>query len=206
MNMKVFISRVSTEDQSELRQIQNVEHFNKVVIDRCDGDIPLWERPQASKLRKLIDNGTIKHIEFHQVDRMGRNLKNILEEYEELTKLGVRVVCREPYFQNFTESGEEDLFSKLLLSILGSVGQYEKSLIKKRQLQGIELTKKLYPHKYSGRKQNTKEDRLKFLSKPKNQKAIEYLNKGMKGVEVSKLVGISLNTITKIKKNIEIEI
>ena len=137
---------------------------------------------------------------------MGRNLKNILEEYEELTKLGVRVVCREPYFQNFTESGEEDLFSKLLLSILGSVGQYEKSLTKKRQLQGIELTKKLFPHKYSGRKQNTKEDRFKFLSKPKNQKAIEYLNKGMKGVEVSKLVGISLNTITKIKKNLAVEI
>lgn len=204
--MKVFISRVSTEEQSELRQIQNVEHFDKVVIDRCDGDIPLWERPQASNLRKLVDNGTIKHIEFHQVDRMGRNLKNILEEYEELTKLGVRVVCREPYFQNFTESGEEDLFSKLLLSILGSVGQYEKSLTKKRQLQGIELTKKLFPHKYSGRKQNTKEDRFKFLSKPKNQKAIEYLNKGMKGVEVSKLVGVSLNTITKIKKNLAVEI
>ena len=204
--MKVFISRVSTEEQSELRQIQNVEHFDKVVIDRCDGDIPLWERPQASNLRKLVDNGTIKHIEFHQVDRMGRNLKNILEEYEELTKLGVRVVCREPYFQNFTESGEEDLFSKLLLSILGSVGQYEKSLTKKRQLQGIELTKKLFPHKYSGRKQNTKEDKFKFLSKPKNQKAIEYLNKGMKGVEVSKLVGISLNTITKIKKNLTVEI
>ena len=204
--MKVFISRVSTEEQSELRQIQNVEHFDKVVIDRCDGDIPLWERPQASNLQKLVDNGTIKHIEFHQVDRMGRNLKNILEEYEELTKLGVRVVCREPYFQNFTESGEEDLFSKLLLSILGSVGQYEKSLTKKRQLQGIELTKKLFPHKYSGRKQNTKEDRFKFLSKPKNQKAIEYLNKGMKGVEVSKLVGISLNTITKIKKNLVVEI
>jgi DNA invertase Pin-like site-specific DNA recombinase len=204
--MKVFISRVSTEEQSELRQIQNVEHFDKVVIDRCDGDIPLWERPQASNLRKLVDNGTIKHIEFHQVDRMGRNLKNILEEYEELTKLGVRVVCREPYFQNFTESGEEDLFSKLLLSILGSVGSYEKSLTKIRQKQGIELTKKLFPHKYRGRKQNTKEDRFKFLSKPKNQKAIEYLNKGMKGVEVSKLVGISLNTITKIKKNLAVEI
>ena len=73
-----------------------------------------------------MDNGTITHIEFHQVDRMGRNLKNILEEYEELTKMGVRVVCREPYFQNFNDKGEEDLFSKLLLSILGSVGQYEK--------------------------------------------------------------------------------
>ena len=204
--MKVFISRISTEDQSELRQLENVEHFDKVVIDRCDGDLGLWERPQTSKLRKLVDNGTIKHIEFLHVDRMGRSLKKILEDYEELTKMGVRVVCREPYFQNFTESGEEDLFSKLLLSILGSVGAYEKSLSKIRQKKGIEMTKKLFPHKYVGRKQNTKEDRLKFLSKPKNKKAIEYLNMGMKGTEVSKLVGISQKTITKIKKNLAVEV
>jgi DNA invertase Pin-like site-specific DNA recombinase len=151
-----------------------------------------------------VDNGTITHIEFHQVDRMGRNLKNILEEYEELTKMGVRVVCREPYFQNFNDKGEEDLFSKLLLSILGSVGQYEKSLIKKRQIQGIELTKKLYPHKYTGRKQNTKESTLKFLQK--HSKAVSYLEKGMKGVEVSKLCDISLNTITKIKRKLQTEL
>ena len=33
--MKVFISRVSTDEQSELRQIQNVEGFDKVIIDKC---------------------------------------------------------------------------------------------------------------------------------------------------------------------------
>ena len=32
--MKIFISRVSTEEQSELRQIQNVEGFDKVIIDK----------------------------------------------------------------------------------------------------------------------------------------------------------------------------
>ena len=201
--MKVFISRVSTEEQSELRQIQNVEGFDKVIIDKCDGDIGLWKRPETSKLRKLVDNGTIKHIEFHQIDRMGRNLKNILEEYEELTKKGIRVVCRQPNFQNFTESGEEDIFSKLLLSILGSVGAYEKSLLKSRQKQGIALTKKMFPEKYSGRKQNTKESTLKFLSK--HSKVVEYLEKGMKGVEVSKLCDVSLNTITKVKKNLQLQ-
>ena len=126
-----------------------------------------------------------------------RNLSNILSEYEELTEKGIRVVCREPHFQNFNERGEEDIFSKLLLSLLGSVGAYEKSLIK-RQLEGIRLAKLMNPEKYSGRKQNTKESKLKFLQK--HSKAVEYLERGMKGVEVSKLCGISLNTITKIKK------
>jgi|TARA_Y100000385_G_scaffold289978_1_gene361280 DNA invertase Pin-like site-specific DNA recombinase len=201
--MKVFVSRVSTEEQSELRQIQNVGGFDKVIIDKCDGDIGLWNRPEIvkNKIKKLVDNGTIKHIEFHQIDRMGRNLKNILEEYEYFTSKGIRVVCRNPNFQNFTESGDEDMFSKLLLSILGSVGAYEKSLIKKRQMEGIRITQKISPEKYSGRKQNTKESTLSFLTK--HSKAVEYLEKGMKGVEVSKLCDISLNTITKIKKNLQ---
>ena len=108
--MKIFISRVSTEEQSELRQIQNVEGFDKVIIDKCDGDIGLWDRPETSKYKKLVDNGTIKHIEFHQVDRMGRNLSNILSEYEELTEKGIRVVCREPHFQNFNEKGRKISF------------------------------------------------------------------------------------------------
>ena len=175
-----------------------------MIIDKCDGDIGLWNRPEIvkNKIKKLVDNGTIKHIEFHQIDRMGRNLKNILEEYEYFTSKGIRVVCRNPNFQNFTESGEEDMFSKLLLSILGSVGAYEKSLIKRRQKEGIRITQKLFPEKYSGRKQNTKESNLKFLSK--HSKSVEYLNKGMKGVEVSKLCNVSLNTITKIKRKMEL--
>ena len=46
----------------------------------------------------------------------------------------------------------------------------------------------------------SKEDTLQFLGKFKNQKALQYLKQGFKGVEVSKLTGIHINTITKIKK------
>ena len=199
--MKVFISRVSTEEQSELRQIQNVEGFDKVIIDKCSGLIPLWERPQASKLKKLVDNGTIKHIEVHSIDRLGRDTLSVLSVWKELTEKGVRVVCRNPNFQNLTESGEKDYFSELLLNILSTMSSFEKSMIKTRQMEGIRITQKISPEKYSGRKQNTKESTLKFLSK--HSKAVEYLEMGMKGVEVSKLCDISLNTITKIKKNLQ---
>ena len=40
--MKVFLSRVSTEEQSELRQIQNVEGFDKVIIDKCSGLVDFY--------------------------------------------------------------------------------------------------------------------------------------------------------------------
>jgi hypothetical protein len=51
-----------------------------------------------------------------------------------------------------------------------------------------------------GRKSGTKENILHFLSKPKNKKALEYLNKGYMKNEVAKIVGINVNTITKISK------
>ena len=201
--MKVFISRVSTDEQSELRQIQNVEGFDKVIIDKCSGTIPLWERPQASKLKKLVDNGTIKHIEVHSIDRLGRDTLNVLSVWKELTDKGVRVVCRNPNFQNLNADGEKDYFSELLLNILSTMSSFEKSMIKTRQMEGIRITQKINPQKYSGRKQNTKESTLKFLTK--HSKAVEYLERGMKGVEVSKLCDISLNTITKIKKNLQLK-
>jgi DNA invertase Pin-like site-specific DNA recombinase len=53
---------------------------------------------------------------------------------------------------------------------------------------------------YQGRVLGTKEDTYKFLDKPKNRKALEYLKKGYKLSEAAKLANIHLNTMTKIKK------
>jgi hypothetical protein len=39
-----------------------------------------------------------------------------------------------------------------------------------------------------------------FLSKPKISKTIEHLKKGYKASEISRIVGIHVNTITKVKK------
>lgn len=200
--MRIYIARVSTDEQNESRQIQNVEGFDKVIIDKCSGLIPLWERPNIvkNKIKKLVDNGTIKHIEIHSIDRLGRDTLSVLSVWKELTEKGIRVVCRNPNFQNLNEKGEKDYFAELLLNILSTMSGFEKSLIKSRQMEGIRLAKLMNPEKYSGRKQNTKESTLKFLQK--HSKAVQYLEKGMRGVEVSKLCGISLNTITKIKKNL----
>jgi hypothetical protein len=51
--------------------------------------------------------------------------------------------------------------------------------------------------------QQDKESTLKFLTK--HFKVVDYLEKGMKGVEVSKLCDISLNTITKVRKNLQLQ-
>ena len=84
--MKVFYSRVSTIEQNSERQLKNLDGFDYVLTDKCSGLIPLFERPQGSQLRNLIDIGKLTHLEIHSIDRLGRNLISTVEVWNELTQ------------------------------------------------------------------------------------------------------------------------
>ena len=71
--MKILYSRVSSQSQNEERQIQNTDGFDYVLVDKCSGLIPFWERPQGSQIKKLIDSNKLNHLEIHSIDRLGRN-------------------------------------------------------------------------------------------------------------------------------------
>ena len=89
----------------------------------------------------------------------------------------------------------------MIISILGVVAEMERNLIKERQAEGVAIAKA--NGIYKGRAKGTSESNLDFVNKPKVKKAIDYLNSGMKSVEVNKLTGLHPNTITKIKKILE---
>jgi hypothetical protein len=69
---------------------------------------------------------------------------------------------------------------------------------RKLQMDGIERAK--LRGTYKGRSSDTIETVEKFLSKPKNKIASEYLKQGIKGCEISKITGLNPNTVSKIKK------
>jgi DNA invertase Pin-like site-specific DNA recombinase len=97
------------------------------------------------------------------------------------------------------DNGKENPISKMMISILGTVGEMERYQIKERQLEGVAITK--LKGTYKGRKEGSKEDVLNLLSKEKNKQALGYLKKGYKGKEAAKLTGVHINTIAKIKKS-----
>lgn len=96
------------------------------------------------------------------------------------------------------DNGKENPISKMMISILGTVGEMERYQIKERQLEGVAIAK--LKGTYKGRKEGSKEDVLNLLSKEKNKQALGYLKKGYKGKEAAKLTGVHINTIAKIKK------
>lgn len=196
--MKVFYSRVSTEEQNEGRQMVNLDGFDYVFTDKCSGSIPLWERPKGSQIKKLIDNGTLTLLEVHSIDRLGRDTLSVLHLWKELTEKGIRIVCRNPNFQNLNDEGKTDMFSELMISILSTMSDFERKMIRERQREGIEKSK--VEGKYRGRMVGTKESNEKFLSKPKIKMIIKDLENGYTTQEISFRCRCSYSTIDKVRK------
>ena len=202
--MKVFYSRVSSTDgsQNPARQLQNIKDFDYVITDYCSGSIPLYERPQGSQIKQLIEKSRITYLEIHSIDRLGRDLLSTLNVWEELTKLGITIVCRNPNIRNIDENGKVDYFSQLMMSMLATMSSFEKSLIRERQLEGIKIRKQ--KGLYGGRRIGTIDTPERFLKRDKNKKIIEYLKKGYSYADISRIIPCSATTIVKVKKTAQI--
>ena len=86
-----------------------------------------------------------------------------------------------------------------MISILGTVGEMERNQIRESQLEGIMIAK--LKGVYKGRTDGSNEDVLKFLSKPRNRQALEFLKEGKKAVDISQWTGLHINTITKLRNS-----
>ena len=198
--MKVFYTRVSTQEQSDERQKVNTQDFDYVLSDKISGVVDLWERPRGKQIKQLIDEGKLKELHIHSIDRLGRNTLMVLSIWKELTDLGVRIICRNPNIQNMDENGKTDPFSQLLLELLSSMSSFEKSMIDMRRTEGIRRVKELEPWKYSGRKIGTTISSEKFLKRDKSQKIIKDLDNGYTIREIMEMRKCSPGLVSKVKK------
>jgi DNA invertase Pin-like site-specific DNA recombinase len=81
------------------------------------------------------------------MDRLARNLEDLRRIVRELTGHGVRV---EFFKESLMFTGEDSAMNTLLLSMLGAVAEFERSMILERQREGIALAQAA--GKYKGRK------------------------------------------------------
>lgn len=199
MSISILYVRISSLDQKTNRQRVNESEYDKVIEDKCSGSIPMFQRAGGQELKKLLDLGLVSKISCWQIDRCGRDLRDIINFLHYTTERKVPVHFVSQGLITLDENGNESSIAKMTIAILGIVADMERKLILERQKEGIAIAK-LKKNVYLGRKPNTKEDPLKFLSKPRNKKAMELLKKGYKAREVSRIVEISPNTVTKVKK------
>ncbi len=137
--------RVSSTDQNEERQISALREKQilqkNIYKDKQSGKD--FERPQYKKMLKRLKAGDLLYI--LSIDRLGRNYKEIQNQWRILTKeIGVDIcVIDMPLLD--TRNGKDlmgTFIADLVLQILSFVAQSERENIRKRQSQGIAAAKK----------------------------------------------------------------
>ena len=196
--MKILYVRVSSIDQNTDRQRINEKEYY-VLEDICSGTIPFFDRERGKDILKLINKKAITSLSVISIDRLGRDLKDILNTIDFFNKKQIPIHFISQGLTTLDVEGNENTVCTLIINILAAVAQMERAQIRERQLEGIKIAK-LKGNVFLGRKSGTAEDTLKFLSKPKNRQALEYMKKGYQLNEISKIVGVHANTLTKIKK------
>ena len=145
--------RVSTLDQSTSRQEEQLQGFNldEVFIDKASGKDT--HRPELQAAIKHCRKGDTLIV--HSMDRLARNLDDLRAIVKQLTDDGVAVQFVK---ESMTFTGEDSPMSKLMLSVMGAFAEFERSLIRERQREGIAVAKT--KGVYAGRKPSLDADKV----------------------------------------------
>lgn len=134
---RIAYIRVSSVDQNEARQVEAMAdlHIDRTFIDKASGKNT--QRPQLQAALDYLRDGDV--LVVHSMDRLARNMRDLQNLVAELNARNITV---EFVKENLSFSGEVDSpMSKLMLSILGGVAEFERSIIRERQREGIAVAK-----------------------------------------------------------------
>ena len=140
-NGKIFgYGRVSTKDQNSARQRDALQDKCDVYLeDKMSGRN--MERPEFKRMMEQLRPGdTIMVI---SIDRLGRNLKELVELSAELKEKGVNIVALNQGIDTSSQMGQ------LFYNFMALMAEMELMFIHERQREGIELAKQ--NGKYKGR-------------------------------------------------------
>ncbi len=138
--MKVCLyARVSTSDQDCSMQISELRGYAYRNGWRVEGEFvdtisgAKASRPNLDLLMAAARLRLFDAVIVWKLDRWGRSLVNCLNSLEELDRLGIRFIVPG---QNI-DTDKNSPVGRLLLHILGAVGQFERELIKERVVAGV---------------------------------------------------------------------
>ena len=136
--MLVGYIRVSSLDQNPDRQIEDLKSqgVEKLFIDQVSGKN--IDRPELQKMLYFVREGDSLYV--HSLDRLARNLADLLNLVEDLTGRGVSVHFLGEKL-DFDAGKDASPTSKLMLSMIGAFAEFERSMIRRRQAEGIALAK-----------------------------------------------------------------
>lgn len=193
--MKARYNRISTANQKLERQLAKANEGETLYNDVISGSVPFADRPQAIKLMDAISKNEIDYITVSSIDRLGRNLLDVLNTVNYFTDNEVNLLVENLGITSLVDGKPSSTF-KLIVSVMGNVAEMERETMLERQREGIALAKA--QGTYKGRVRGSIEDSKDFLAKHKT--VIKYLKKGNSIRNTAELSKVSPATVQKVKK------
>ncbi len=151
MSKHVGYIRVSSAGQNTARQLVGVE-LNKTYTDETSGKNT--KRPELEACIAFLREDDVLHV--HSIDRLARNLEDLQKLVKGLNKKEVTVVFEKEQLTFAPDSSSP--MAQLQLQLMGAFAQFERSLIKERQLEGIKAAQAAGKH--MGRKATLSADQI----------------------------------------------
>lgn len=185
--MLVGYVRVSSLDQNPDRQLEEMSalQVGKIFMDKLSGKDT--ERPELQKMLNFVREGDT--LVVHSLDRLARNLSDLLTMVQNLTSRGVSVRFINERL-DFDADREASPVAKLMLSMVGAFAEFERNMIKRRQAEGIALAKERGV--YKGRQRSVTDKQI--------QEVRTMIDMGVPLSKATKKVGISRTTAYKYLK------
>jgi DNA invertase Pin-like site-specific DNA recombinase len=185
--MRIGYVRVSSLDQNPDRQIEDLkaQKAEKIFMDKVSGKNT--DRPELQRMLSFIREGDTLIV--HSLDRLARNLADLLTMVQDLTCRGVSVIFLNERL-SFEAGADASPTSKLMLSMIGAFAEFERSMIRRRQAEGIALAKERGA--YKGRPRSISEETLETVN--------VLVEQGVPLATAAKKVGISRSTVYRYRQ------
>lgn len=176
---KVGYVRVSSEDQNTERQLDG-QTFDKVFTDKASGKDTF--RPALQSMIEYVREGDCIYV--HSIDRLARSLADLLSLVQSLNTKGVHIQFIK---EQLLFTGDDNPTQHLMLSMMGAVAQFERSMIRERQREGIEKAKARGA--YTGRVKSVDDDAIRAA-----------ITSGLSFRKAAEQLGVSLSTVQRAMK------
>ena len=203
--MKIGYARVSTTDQNLDRQLEQLQKADckKIFQEKISGKNA--NRPQLQAMLDFIrEDDEVVVISMDRLGRNSRDISNIIEQIKQ--KEATINILDLPSFEGIKDRNLKNLLTNLVLEIQKYTAEQERKITLERQKQGIKLAKERGVYKggvvqYS---KDSKDPKRRLIYNT----VVELLERKIKGesitiTEIANQVGITRNTVYRIKKEIE---
>jgi DNA invertase Pin-like site-specific DNA recombinase len=179
--MLIGYARVSTRDQDLAAQLAELKAAGctKVYSEKASG--ARGDRAELAKLMKRLQPGDV--LVVTRLDRLARSTRDLLNVMAAVTERGAGFrSLKDAWADTTTPHGQ------LMLTILGGLAEFERSLIVARTSEGRERAKA----------RGVRFGRPKKLTAHQRQEAIERLNTGEAVADIARTFGIDRATVYRL--------